>query len=187
MNFRDYLLQMVNTYGGAKKQPFGGHPLKQLFTKELPAYLREVLHPRESIKIKGSTGTVNWAFIPWLAFMDSTETTTTKKGAYVVYLFSEDMQNLYLAVMVGIDLDTSKSPGEREIQAKEIRQLRSFISTLRREEKLDILNITETARFGNSTYAKNYADGIAGFVLYNTTNLPPEQVLLNDATTASSS
>ncbi len=46
--------------------------------------------------------------MPWLAIMNKSVTTSTKRGYYVVYLFSEDMERLYLTFAQGVT-DSTKS------------------------------------------------------------------------------
>ena len=43
-----------------------------------------------------------WAEIPWVAVFDPVVTTSAMRGHYVVYLFSADMQRLYLSLNQGI-------------------------------------------------------------------------------------
>ena len=53
------------------------------------------------VVVKWSAGQGNWATIPWIAALDSRETTRTSAGIYVVYLFRADMSGLYLTLNQG--------------------------------------------------------------------------------------
>ncbi|MHB8170953.1 MAG: MrcB family domain-containing protein [Thermincolia bacterium] len=182
MNFRDYLTQMAQEYLTAKKNPFGGQPIQQLFSKDLPTHLTNTLHLRETYKVVGSVGKGNWANIPWLAFLHKAETDTTRKGTYVVYLFSEDLQTLYLTLMEGVDIyytDAVSSAAQAALTAQ-VNKIRSLVNNLSKENNLKILNTTEAISLGTAPYAKKYALGTVGFIKYQTANLPSEHTLLND-------
>src|SRR5207253_5120914 len=40
--------------------------------------------------------------VPWIAFLDTRETTTAQKGVYCVYLFREDMSGVYVTLNQGV-------------------------------------------------------------------------------------
>ena len=52
--------------------------------------------------VTGSIGQGNWAAVPWLAIMNKDITKSTQSGYYIVYLFSEDMERLYLTLAQGV-------------------------------------------------------------------------------------
>ncbi len=62
----------------------------------------EVVKSRPHIRVKFSAGQGNWARVPWIAFLDSRETSTTQKGVYCVYLFRQDMSGLYVTFNQGV-------------------------------------------------------------------------------------
>lgn len=52
-------------------------------------------------KTKGSTGNGNKAEIPWFAIFNTAITDTATKGYFIVYLFSADMERVYLSLNQG--------------------------------------------------------------------------------------
>lgn len=54
------------------------------------------------LRVRWSLGKGNWARVPWVALLDSRETTTTQHGIYVVWLFCEDMSGVYLTLNQGV-------------------------------------------------------------------------------------
>src|SRR5215510_14647495 len=62
----------------------------------------DAVRKRPNIKTIISYGKGNWASVPWIAFLDSRETTTTQSGVYVVFLFPEDMRGVYLTYNQGV-------------------------------------------------------------------------------------
>jgi 5-methylcytosine-specific restriction protein B len=61
----------------------------------LPSALRSAL-------VKPSVGQGNWAAVPWIAVLDPSETTTTRRGTYPVLLFSEDLQAVEVTIAQGV-------------------------------------------------------------------------------------
>ena len=78
------------------------------------------------LKVSWSVGKGNWARIPWIAFLDSRETSTTQRGVYGVYLFRQDMSGVYLCLAQGVkelkdQLGTTEARNLLSAQAKIIR------------------------------------------------------------------
>jgi 5-methylcytosine-specific restriction enzyme B len=55
-----------------------------------------------TLRLKWSVGQGNWAKIPWVAFLDTRETTTTQRGVYCVFLFRQDSSGVYLTLNQGV-------------------------------------------------------------------------------------
>ncbi|RCW46651.1 McrB family protein [Halanaerobium sp. MA284_MarDTE_T2] len=111
-SIKDYLAKIVSEYKEARlHEEFTGHKLGDLMRHELPDYLEEKLSSNfktENYIIKGSIGMGNWAKVPWLAIMNKDITTTTQEGVYVVYLFSQDMERVYLIFNQGVTRSTKE-------------------------------------------------------------------------------
>lgn len=76
---------------------------------------------RHHIQIQASIGTGNWAKVPWIALMDSRETTTTRQGIYTIFLFSEEGSSVYLTVNQGVEWlvgGLSRSEGDPILKQK---------------------------------------------------------------------
>ena len=86
-----------------------------------------------NVRVSWSLGQGRWARVPWIAFMDERETTSTQRGTYVVFLFSEDLSGVYLTLNQGIT-DVIKAQGRTtglntlEVNAE---RMRSKIGSLR--------------------------------------------------------
>jgi MrcB-like, N-terminal domain len=72
---------------------FGQHEELKILLNQLRAGLEEFssLRAHPHVRVSWSLGAGNWARIPWIAFMDERETTSTLRGVYCVMLFPEDM------------------------------------------------------------------------------------------------
>ncbi len=53
------------------------------------------------LNARGSSGAGTWTKYPWIAIYNEEITTTIQKGVYIVYLFSEDMDRLYITLNQG--------------------------------------------------------------------------------------
>jgi MoxR-like ATPase len=111
-SIKDYLAKIVSEYKEARlHEEFAGHELGDLMRHQLPEFLEEKLSSNYKIDnyiIKGSIGMGNWAKVPWLAIMNKDITTTTQEGVYVVYLFSQDMERVYLTFNQGVTRSTKE-------------------------------------------------------------------------------
>lgn len=99
------------------------------FKTDIPAIL-EQWFPKDVYKIKGSIGTGRVTQCPWIAIMNVKETTSTQQGVYIVFLFSKDLQKIYLTLAQGV----TKTPQD-EIIAKrdQIRSALKFDTELLKE------------------------------------------------------
>jgi len=111
-SIKDYLIKIVSEYKEARlHEEFAGHELGDLMRHQLPEFLEEKLSSNYKIDnyiIKGSIGMGNWAKVPWLAIMNKDVTNTTQEGVYVVYLFSQDMERVYLTFNQGVTRSTKE-------------------------------------------------------------------------------
>ena len=54
-----------------------------------------------NVVARSSAGQGRWATVPWIAALDSRETSKTSEGVYVIYLFRADMSGVYLTLNQG--------------------------------------------------------------------------------------
>jgi hypothetical protein len=93
----------VTEYAAAKAEPFRGHPVHQNVRDIRIGFQREVLRiGYPTVKVRASVGMGNWATIPWVGFLDTRETPTTRNGVYVIALFCADMSGCYLTLNQGV-------------------------------------------------------------------------------------
>jgi hypothetical protein len=139
----------------------------------------DAVRKRPNIKTVISYGKGNWANVPWIAFLDNRETTTTQHGVYVVFLFKEDGTGVYLTYNQGVT-DVIKAQG---------RQLgREKLQELARERRLectwlsergflldDSISLSEDAGLG-----RDYEASTIAHKLYHKGSIPNDDVILND-------
>ncbi|WP_066050898.1 MrcB family domain-containing protein [Robertmurraya korlensis] len=168
-DIRSNLIRVMNTYLDAKRESFGGNQLGAIVRNDIPLgfYQLDFIDSSEYV-VTGSVGQGNWASVPWIAIMNRKITVSTQRGYYIVYLFSEDMQTVYLTLAQGVT-ETSK---DEMLRIKEdIRQSISSSSKVRRD---DLINL------GTSQKAKQYALSTAAYIRYNSDEMPSESVHVAD-------
>lgn len=55
-----------------------------------------------NLQVVASYGKGNWAHVPWIAVLDGRETASTQNGTYVVFLFHETGNGVYLKLAQGV-------------------------------------------------------------------------------------
>ena len=156
-------------YLQAKRDSISKHPIAHLVTHEIPTIIRQFhFVNRERYLVEGSVGKGNWAAIPWIAVMDKTVTTSTQRGYYIVYLFSEDMKRVYLTFAQGV----TETPKDEMLQIKEeIRQIIPMSENVKKDDEIDL---------GESKKAKDYKLSVAAYIPYSFEQMPSEEQLQQD-------
>lgn len=93
---------VANNYLAARAEPFKDNRVAQFLRQDAAEAVASALGPlAANMRVEGSPGKGGWAEIPWVAIFDPVVTTSAMRGHYVVYLFSADMQRLYLSLNQG--------------------------------------------------------------------------------------
>lgn len=170
MAMRDLFLQVMKTYLQEKRERFSKEqPVFQLVTKAIPQAIEKLpFIPQDRYVIKGSVGQGVWTDVPWVAIMNKTVTTSTQRGYYIVYLFSDDMSKLYLTFAQGV----TETPKEEMIRIKqEIRQTIPMGGNVKKDDEIDL---------GESKKAKEYKDSVAAYIAYSIEDMPADVQLRHD-------
>ncbi|GAE94680.1 5-methylcytosine-specific restriction related enzyme [Gracilibacillus boraciitolerans JCM 21714] len=99
--------------------------------------------------------------------MNKNVTNSTQKGYYIVYLFSEDMERLYLTLAQGVTESTKEEMAKINEEIRQSIQMDDDIAT------------NNNIELGGSTLAKKYEISTAAYIKYEK-QLPSEQSLRND-------
>ncbi|MFD3447120.1 MrcB family domain-containing protein [Microbacteriaceae bacterium 4G12] len=168
-NLREKFLTVMNEYLEARRESFAGHKLGSFVRNEMTAEITRLpFVDYNQYIVTGSVGQGNWAAVPWLAIMDKDITTSTQRGYYIVYLFSEDMKRLYLTVAQGV---TETSKDEMEQIKSEIRQHIHMSKKIKKDDDIFL---------GTSSKAKGYANSTAAYISYDVDKMPSEAELVED-------
>lgn len=175
-SLREDLLNIIRNYLPAKQQPLTGHPLAEYVRKVVPEHLRSLPFVHNHFKVRGSVGRGNnWATIPWIAVMYPQLTDTIQRGVYVAYLFSADMQRLYLTLNQGLGevrshLGRSDSQTYLQERAQEIRE-KLPAGRMRMDDEMDL---------GDGRLGDDYQTSTIAYFAYDTAQLPDNEQLVTD-------
>ncbi|HFJ9377287.1 TPA: McrB family protein [Bacillus paranthracis] len=159
----------MDEYLEAKKGEFTKHNLGSFVRNDMKKFFANLSFiDMNKYVVKGSVGQTKWANVPWFAIMNQKITKSTQRGYYIVYLFSEDMQRLYLTIAQGVT-DTPKE--EIEIIKQEIRQHINMSSKVKRDDNIFL---------GTSSSAKDYANSTVAYIEYDANKIPSEKELVED-------
>lgn len=168
-NFRSSLLKVMSEYSDAKNGQFAKNELGDFVRNVIPNMIGDFYFiDRDKYTIKGSVGQGNWASVPWIAVMNNKVTTSTQRGYYIVYLFSEDMKSLYLTIAQGV---TETSKDEMETINKKLRE------TIHMNDRVIKGN---DLQLGQSLKAKEYERSTAAYIPYEIDNFPTEEQIMKD-------
>ncbi|MEL3971117.1 DUF3578 domain-containing protein [Rossellomorea oryzaecorticis] len=167
-SIREKLLYIMNNYVSAKTQPFGGNQLGPYVRNEVPKEFQKLSCLNDQYVVTGSVGQGNWASVPWIAIMNKEITTSTQRGYYIVYLFSEDMSRLYLTLAQGVTETTKEEMLKRK---QEIRDHVEMRASVKKDNDLYL---------GESSKAKGYALSTAAYIEYKKDAMPSERELVED-------
>ena len=140
--------------------------------KTLPNNIKSKID--SNYEVKGSVGKGTWADCPTVAILDTTITTSTQYGIYLVYLFKSDMTGVYLSFEWG-SYQFNNDNDELHKAVEDIRKL------LIDSKKIENFELNETIDLvSNGTRPKSYEAGSIIFKYYSLENLPNDEILIND-------
>ena len=182
VGLRDYLLEIMGGYVEARtNQPFGREASMRNTFARIDNLISQINWLPPTVIVKWSVGQGNWARVPWVAFLDSRLTDTTQKGIYLVYLFREDMQGLYLALIQGVT-DVVAQPGITQAEGRQLLRQRAellrdnFRQLIEHGFHLDNnINLQSS-----SSLAINYQYGTIAYRYYSQEELPDDEALSKD-------
>lgn len=168
-NLREKFLTVMNEYLQARTERFAGHKMGSVVRNEMTTEITRLpFIDHNQYVVTGSIGQGNWAAVPWLAIMNKDITTSTQRGYYIVYLFSEDMERLYLTLAQGV---TETSKEEMQKIKEEIREQIHMSPKVKKDDEIFL---------GTSPKAKGYANSTAAYIAYDANKMPSEKELVED-------
>jgi 5-methylcytosine-specific restriction protein B len=164
-----------------ESEPFNSRNVIAETFEQIARILRatDAVRKRPTIKTVISYGKGNWANVPWIAFLDDRETTTTQHGVYAVFLFKDDGAGVYLTYNQGVT-DIIKAQGRQKGQeqlqqlAKERRVECAWLSD--RGFLLDnSISLSQDTGLG-----RDYEASTIAHKLYLKGAVPNDEAILND-------
>lgn len=168
-NLREKFLTVLNEYLQARTERFAGHKMGSFVRNEMTTEITRLpFIDHSQYVVTGSVGQGNWAAVPWLAIMNKDITISTQRGYYIVYLFSEDMERLYLTLAQGV---TETTKEEMQKIKEEIREQIHMSQKVKKDDEIFL---------GTSLKAKGYANSTAAYIAYDVNKMPSEKELVED-------
>jgi hypothetical protein len=116
----------------------------------------------------------NWAQLPWVGIFNPNITSSAQSGYYIVYLFKENMEGVYLSLNQGVT-DYRNKFGDKTALVHLKKNAKEF------REKLNISeDLKEDITLGNGNYAKFYEAGNIYAKYYPKDELPSDEILKSD-------
>ena len=171
---RDHLEQVLKNYQTAKQGKFVDNTLANTIRSEIPEEIKRILNNDKYI-IKGSPGMGNWSQLPWIGVFNREITNSAQSGYYIVYLFKENMEGVYLSLNQGVT-DQRNKYGDK----KALEHLKENTIKFRKLNQDSTKNLIENISLGTGNYAPFYEAGNIYAKYYSKDNLPSEEDLITD-------
>lgn len=144
--------------------------------------LLETTNPNiKTLLFKGSSGATNITFAPWVAVFDDRETLSAQEGFYIVYLFSTDLNKLYLTISLGTTQFQNFYNSKKDTFSG-MRDVASILTSFNTNNnnfnpyKQGVINLLAKKNTTHEYYEKS----TIYYKEYDTGNLPSEQILIDD-------
>ncbi|MCO6524642.1 MAG: DUF3578 domain-containing protein [Candidatus Schmidhempelia sp.] len=182
MNLHDVLKEIMTNYiKESTENPFKGNSL----AKNIRSNFKNCFNENHSISenkdffIKGSAGQSQWAKIPWLGIFNKKIAKGPKQGFYLVYLFSEDMEKVYLSLNQGY---TYFQTEYKKYALRNIQMVSAYFQKeLLKNKKSKLLeHIDLRKNQSNHTLGKGYEKGNIFAIEYQVSSLPDNEELVTD-------
>ena len=98
-----------------------------ILVKKAPQEIKQIIDDLDGLTIKGSIGQGNTAYYPWLGIFDERVSSGATEGFYVVFLFSDNYEKVYLTLNQGSTQQTKEQIEKyRNFVYKEVSEISGF-------------------------------------------------------------
>ncbi|UJW75792.1 MrcB family domain-containing protein [Rhizobium sp. SL42] len=179
MTLRETILSVRHNWDGYREKikTAKDNEVYKLVVEIFPEILSSSVKSGRSLIFKGSTGAGNITKAPWIATFDPAITKHATEGFYVVYLFSVDMQRLYLSLAFGTTQFGYFKLSERHRKLRESARHLQALLKYPRPVFLDALDLS--AKKGDRLHADYEQSNIAA-IEYDLNDLPGDGELIAD-------
>ncbi|UDM80399.1 MrcB family domain-containing protein [Vagococcus fluvialis] len=150
---------------------FTGSEVGDMVKNQIPKKLEELLID-DNFYTKGSIGNGQFASVPWIAIMDKRITKSTTKGIYIVFLFSEDGEKVYLTLNQGVTYFDEKKYN-RSLVKEASKKIYEALQNPKSQPVMIELN--SSTKLGQG-YEKTTISGYE----YSVNNIPSESRIVSD-------
>lgn len=150
----------------------------QFFLNDIPRIISTAVNlDPNKFKIESSVGKGKWTETPWISIFDRKITEKASKGFYIVYLFSKDMNGVYLSLNQGTTYIDQKyknrKPREKmEEVSRKLNTILEYSPNVFSPQKINLVSTTPNS--------KNYMAAHICGKYYPSNNLPSNAQLIDD-------
>ena len=186
LNLRQLIEFVINDYPlrnspAFNKAQFKGNSIVNVLNKGLNGIENKYIFLTEDYVSKGSAGQGNWAVIPWIGLFDKKVSTSAEKGFDIVYLFSADLERVYLSLNQGWSF-YNKTYG-RAKGLTNIQKVAKYwqMNLINKTSRMSTGNIDLGAsQFKGTKLPEGYERGNILSIEYNADNLPTNEIMITD-------
>jgi len=173
-NLRSLLLEIANNYLAARNQPYEGNPLANIIRRSSKEIIQPMLN-NPDLTVKGSPGMGQWTTAPWIGIFNKNVTDGAQEGIYVVYLFSADMERIYLTFNQGVTNPKKQYGKKRAFQI-----LKNKARNIRENYILEGFNADDNISIDDSPPGSEYEESTIFYKRYDVDDMPPNEQLEKD-------
>lgn len=169
--------KIMNEYKHASEhEQFEKHSLGNLLRNEIPDLIMNLpIIDKERYYAKGTIGAGGWTKTPWIAILDKKIKAEMQEGIYIVYLFSSDLDRIYLTLNQGV-ANYSKSHSKKET----VQYLEETANKIRKYFDSSKAILDNNIVLNGTTNADLYEKGTIAYIEYKKHQLPSKEKLLSD-------
>ncbi len=172
-----YISYIMDRYLDARiGEEFSNHELGELLRQEIPEYIEGLsIIDKDRYSARGTIGAGVWTKTPWIAVLDKKINATMQEGIYIVYLFSSDMERVYLTLNQGVT-NYRDNHGKKET----IIYLESTAEKIRKHFDPQRVTLDNNIVLDGTDNADLYEKGTIAYIEYKKGQIPTEEELLQD-------
>ncbi|MBX2861122.1 MAG: DUF3578 domain-containing protein [Vampirovibrio sp.] len=176
---RETFKHIGDHYLTAKNEPYSGNFLASYIRNFGKSSVEDVLGDfKDYLYVKASSGQTRWASVPWVGIFDPIVTRTPQKGYYVVYLFSETMDKVFLSLNQGT-ASVRKEFNNNDVIRQTLQSRASLIRS-KTPEAVDKFPLKVISLNSEQYRPLDYEAGHAFGKSYLLNELPSEEDLIRD-------
>ncbi|MBF4475942.1 MrcB family domain-containing protein [Methanobacterium formicicum] len=172
---KQFMEKIFNDYQSAKKEKYVDNKLAKLIKKDFPNNLKDLTKDIGDYKIIGYSGEGKWAESPYIAIFNSEISEGLESGYYILYIFSENTEKVYLTL--NQDIGNQNNLNRDELEFKLINQANNIQKNLKIPETF---NTNKLSGLGPNYRYKRLEVGNIFSKNYYSDNLPSEEELESD-------
>lgn len=179
LSLHDLIEIILTRYSNERKNKIAHNKLASLLRKGLHNVVSEDLLG-EDHQTKGSAGQGQWSIVPWIGIFDKSISTTAQKGFDIVYLFSPDMQKVYLSLNQGWTLYKENFGNEAFKKIQTVSYYWQNNLKTRSSRMNDTPIDLQSNIFKTSNLPKGYELGNIFSICYEKNKLPDNEIMVQD-------